>query len=94
MKTKEKITKLIDDLHNKVDNFYNSDEWAKYLQFALKFRNRSEFNKLLIWFYGGEDTVYVMGYKQWIQKMNRIVVACTVCRAVANKSESGIIEIS
>ena len=64
MKTKEKITKLIDDLHNKVDNFYNSDEWAKYLQFALKFRNRSEFNKLLIWFYGGEDTVYVMGYKQ------------------------------
>jgi len=85
MKTKEKITKLIDDLHNKVDEFYNSDEWAKYLQFALKFRNRSEFNKLLIWFYGGEDTVYVMGYKQWVQKMNRIVVACTVCRAVANK---------
>lgn len=85
MKTKEKITKLIDDLHNKVDDFYNSDEWANYLKFALKFRNRSEFNKLLIWFFGGEDTVHVMGYKQWIQKMNRIVVACTSCRAVANK---------
>jgi len=85
MKTKEKITKLIDDLHNKVDDFYNSDKWENYLKFAIKFRNRSEFNKLLIWFFGGEDTVHVMGYKQWIQKMNRIVVACTVCRAVANK---------
>ena len=28
--------------------------------------------------FGGEDTIQVMGYQQFINKLNRIVVACIV----------------
>ena len=47
------------------------------------FIRRSVNNQLLIWFFGGEDTIQVMGYQQFINKLNRIVVACIVCRAFA-----------
>ena len=86
-KTKEnKITKLLDKLHNDVDKFYNSETWENYLKFMGMFRRRSVNNQLLIWFFGGEDTIQVMGYQQFINKLNRIVVACIVCRAVAVKN--------
>ena len=86
-KTKEtKITKLLDKLHTDVDDFYNSETWENYLQFMGMFRQRSVNNQLLIWFFGGVDTLQVMGYQQFINKLNRIVVACTECRAVAVKN--------
>ena len=89
MKTKTKstkITELIDKLHLEVDRFYNSDEWANYLKFMSKFINRSHFNQFLIEIYGGIDTNMVMGYQQFIEKLNRIPVACTVCRSIASKN--------
>ena len=57
MKTKTKntkITELIDRLHNEVDQFYNSDKWANYLQFMSKSINRSHFNQFLIQIFGGQ----------------------------------------
>ncbi len=89
MKTKTKktkITELIDRLHNEVDQFYNSDKWANYLQFMSKFINRSHFNQFLIQIFGGTDTLMVMGYQQFIERLNRIPVACIVCRAIATKN--------
>lgn len=89
MKTKTKntkITELIDKLHSEVDRFYNSDEWANYLQFMSKFITRSHFNQFLIEIYGGIDTNMVMGYQQFIERLNRIPVACIVCRAIASKN--------
>lgn len=89
MKTKTKntkITELIDRLHNEVDQFYNSEKWANYLQFMSKFINRSHFNQFLIQIFGGTDTLQVMGYQQFIERLNRIPVACTVCRAIASKN--------
>lgn len=89
MKTKTKstkITELIDKLHSEVDRFYNSDEWANYLKFMSKFINRSHFNQFLIEIFGGIDTNMVMGYQQFIEKLNRIPVACTVCRSIASKN--------
>ena len=83
-KKQSKVKDLIDELHNGVEKFYNGDEWEKYLTFTSKFINRSPNNQLLIWFYGGEDTSMVMGYKQFISKLNRIVVACVKCRAIKN----------
>ena len=81
-----KVKDLLDDLHKSVDDFFNSDKWANYLKFSSKFITRSANNQLLIWFFGGEDTALVMGYKQFITKLNRLVVACVVCRAIANKN--------
>lgn len=89
MKTKTKktkITELIDRLHNEVDQFYNSEKWANYLQFMSKFINRSHFNQFLIQIFGGTDTLMVMGYQQFIERLNRIPVACIVCRAIATKN--------
>ena len=89
MKTKTKntkITELIDRLHNEVEQFYNSDKWANYLQFMSKFINRSHFNQFLIQIFGGTDTLMVMGYQQFIERLNRIPVACKVCRAIATKN--------
>lgn len=89
MKTKTKntkITELIDRLHNEVDQFYNSEKWANYLQFMSKFINRSHFNQFLIQIFGGTDTLMVMGYQQFIERLNRIPVACVVCRAIATKN--------
>jgi len=89
MKTKTKntkITELIDRLHNEVDQFYNSEKWANYLQFMSKFINRSHFNQFLIQIFGGTDTLMVMGYQQFIDRLNRIPVACVVCRAIASKN--------
>jgi hypothetical protein len=89
MKTKTKntkITELIDRLHNEVDQFYNSDKWANYLQLMSKFINRSHFNQFLIQIFGGTDTLMVMGYQQFIERLNRIPVACIVCRAIATKN--------
>lgn len=83
-KKQSKVKDLIDELHNGVEKFYNGDEWEKYLTFTSKFINRSPNNQLLIWFYGGEETSMVMGYKQFINKLNRIVVACVKCRAIKN----------
>ena len=89
MKTKTKntkITELIDRLHNEVEQFYNSEKWANYLQFMSKFINRSHFNQFLIQIFGGTDTLMVMGYQQFIERLNRIPVACKVCRAIATKN--------
>ena len=64
MKTKTKqtkITKLLDQLHEDVDKFYNSETWENYLKFMGMFRRRSVNNQLLIWFFGGEDTI-----KLWV----------------------------
>tara|TARA_R100000734_G_C3317460_1_gene110622 strand:- start:2184 stop:3089 length:906 start_codon:yes stop_codon:yes gene_type:complete len=83
---KTKITELIDRLHNEVEQFYNSDKWANYLQFMSKFINRSHFNQFLIQIFGGTDTLMVMGYQQFIERLNRIPVACKVCRAIATKN--------
>ena len=33
-----------------------------------------------------ENATFVMGYKQWIDKFNRIPVACLVCRSLSNKN--------
>ena len=72
MKTKTKqtkITKLLDQLHKDVDKFYNSETWENYLKFMGMFIRRSVNNQLLIWFFGGEDTIQVMGYQQFINKL-------------------------
>ena len=79
-----KIKKRIEELHNKVGEFVENGEYEKWLKFINKFWNRSEFNQLLIYIFKDKAT-YVMGYKQWIDKFNRIPVACTVCRAIAVK---------
>lgn len=79
-----KIKKRIEELHNKVGEFVENGEYEKWLKFINKFWNRSEFNQLLIYIFKDKAT-YVMGYKQWIDKFNRIPVACTECRAIAVK---------
>lgn len=79
-----KIKERIQELHNKVDEFVMNGEYEKWLKFINKFWNRSEFNQLLIYMFKDKAT-YVMGYKQWIDKFNRIPVACTNCRAISNK---------
>jgi len=79
-----KIKQRIEELHNKVDEFVENGKYENWLKFINKFWNRSEFNQLLIYIFKDKAT-YVMGYKQWIDKFNRIPVACTNCRAISNK---------
>lgn len=81
---KEKTKELINNIHNRVKEFVNGTDYLNYLKFIKKFRNRSFFNQMLIWI-TKENSTFVMGYKQWIEKFNRIPVACLICRALANK---------
>lgn len=79
-----KIKQTIEKLNQQVLEFADSTEYMNYLKFIRKFHSRSYFNKLLIFIWRPKAT-YVMGYKQWIEKLNRIPVACVTCRAIANK---------
>lgn len=83
MKTK-KINKTIEKIHDQVKKFINSEDYLNYLKFIKKFHNRSFNNQFLIMLFKPHSK-YVMGYKQWIDKFNRIPVACTECRAIAVK---------
>ena len=81
---KTKINETIERLHTQVNEFVDEGRYQDYLKFINKFWNRSAFNQLLIYMYKDKAS-YVMGYKQWIDKFNRIPVACIVCRAIAVK---------
>lgn len=80
----EKTKQLIENIHSRVKDFVNGSDYINYLKFIKKFRKRSFFNQMLIWI-TKENSTFVMGYKQWIDKFNRIPVACVICRALANK---------
>jgi hypothetical protein len=80
-KTKE----LIESIHSRVKNFVSGSDYINYLKFIKKFRKRSFFNQMLIWI-TKENSTFVMGYKQWIDKFNRIPVACVICRSLSNKN--------
>ena len=79
-----KIKETIEKLHKQVNEFVDEGKYQDYLKFINKFWNRSAFNQLLIYMFKDKAT-YVMGYKQWIDKFNRIPVACIECRAIAVK---------
>src|SRR6056300_563019 len=79
-----KIKQTIEKLNQQVLEFADSKEYMNYLKFIRKFHSRSYFNKLLIFIWRPKAT-YVMGYKQWIEKLNRIPVSCVTCRAIAVK---------
>jgi hypothetical protein len=80
----EKTKQLIENIHSRVKDFVNGSDYINYLKFIKKFRKRSFFNQMLIWI-TKENSTFVMGYKQWIDKFNRIPVACVICRALSNK---------
>ena len=79
-----KTNKTIERIHNRVKNFVEESDYLNYLKFIKKFRNRSFFNQMLIYICK-ENATFVMGYKQWIDKFNRIPVACLICRSLSNK---------
>jgi len=81
---KKTVNKTIEKIHNKVKSFANSEDYMNYLKFIKKFHYRSFNNQVLIMMYK-PTSKYVMGYKQWIDKFNRIPVACIECRAIAVK---------
>jgi hypothetical protein len=83
MKKQSKAQAIIEDLHNKVEAFEDSDQLKNYLDFSSRFINRSMNNQFLI-FFSNPHATYVKGYKQWIDDHKRIVVACTVCRSFKN----------
>lgn len=83
MKKQSKARAIIEDLHNKVEAFEDSDQLKNYLDFSSRFINRSMNNQFLI-FFSNPHATYVKGYKQWIDDHKRIVVACTVCRSFKN----------
>ena len=70
-----KIKETIEKLHKQVNEFVDEGKYQDYLKFINKFWNRSAFNQLLIYMFKDKAT-YVMGYKQWIDKFNRIHIAC------------------
>ena len=82
--TKTRTQKTIEKIQSRVLNFVDSKDYLGYLKFIKKFRTRSFFNQMLIYICK-EDAQFVMGYKQWVDKFNRIPVACLICRALANK---------
>ena len=82
--TKTRTQKTIEKIQSRVLNFVDSKDYLGYLKFIKKFRTRSFFNQMLIYICK-EDAQFVMGYKQWIDKFNRIPVACIECRAIAVK---------
>lgn len=80
-----KTNKTIERIHDRVKNFVEESDYISYLKFIKKFRTRSFFNQMLIYM-TKENATFVMGYKQWIDKFNRIPVACLVCRSLSNKN--------
>ena len=80
-----KTNKTIEKIHDRVKNFVEESDYISYLKFIKKFRTRSFFNQMLIYM-TKENATFVMGYKQWIDKFNRIPVACLVCRSLSNKN--------
>tara|TARA_B100000287_G_C20529322_1_gene740142 strand:+ start:41 stop:940 length:900 start_codon:yes stop_codon:yes gene_type:complete len=80
-----KTNKTIEKIHDRVKNFVEESDYINYLKFIKKFRTRSFFNQMLIYM-TKENATFVMGYKQWIDKFNRIPVACLVCRSLSNKN--------
>jgi len=83
MKKQSKAKAIIEDLHQKVEAFEDSEKLKNYLDFSSRFINRSMNNQFLI-FFSNPHATYVKGYKQWIDDHKRIVVACTVCRSFKN----------
>lgn len=83
-KTNAKTKETIEKIHSRVKNFVNDTDYKNYLLFIKKFRNRSFFNQMLIYM-TKDSSLLVQGYKQWIDKFNRIPVACITCRALSNK---------
>ena len=79
-----KTNKTIERIHDR-ENFVEESDYISYLKFIKKFRTRSFFNQMLIYM-TKENATFVMGYKQWIDKFNRIPVACLVCRSLSNKN--------
>ena len=71
MRKNTKTNETIERIHNRVKNFVNESDYIGYLKFIKKFRTRSFFNQMLIYICK-EDAKFVMGYKQWIDKFNRI----------------------
>lgn len=80
-----KTNKTIERIHDRVKNFVEESDYISYLKFIKKFRTRSFFNQMLIYM-TKENATFVMGYKQWIDKFNRIPVACLICRSLSNKN--------
>ena len=80
-----KTNETIERIHSRVKNFVIESDYLGYLKFIKKFRTRSFFNQMLIYI-SKENATFVMGYKQWIDKFNRIPVACIVCRSISNKN--------
>lgn len=80
-----KTNKTIEKIHDRVKNFVEESDYISYLKFIKKFRTRSFFNQMLIYM-TKENATFVMGYKQWIDKFNRIPVACLICRSLSNKN--------
>ena len=76
---------ILKELHKEVERFTNDGELKNYLDFTGKFINRSFNNQMLIYMAKPEAT-YVKGYKQWIDELKRIPVACTDCRSISNKA--------
>ena len=83
-KTNTQTKETIEKIHNRVKDFVNEGDYKNYLLFIKKFRNRSFFNQMLIYMTTA-SSLLVQGYKQWIDKFNRIPVACVTCRALSNK---------
>ena len=80
-----KTNRTIEKIHDRVKNFVEESDYISYLKFIKKFRTRSFFNQMLIYM-TKENATFVMGYKQWIDKFNRIPVACLICRSLSNKN--------
>ena len=81
----ERVEKITDQLQKKLASFeVDAEELDQYLEFCARFyQGRSHINNLLI-FIHKMNSELVATYKQWKTVHNRIVVACTICRALAN----------
>jgi len=81
---KEIVKGIVDGLDKKLSSVVVDQEQLKqFLGYMSGFYQGRSFNNTMLIYFTKPDAQIVATYKQWIEK-NRIVVACTVCRAFKN----------
>jgi hypothetical protein len=80
--TNKLIKEITDGLKTKLDSLVvDEKELLEYYKFTSKFYQDRSFRNVLLIFMTKPNAEVVATYKQWIEKHNRIVVACIVCRS-------------
>jgi len=81
---KEIVKRIVDGLDQKLNSVVvDQKKLQEFLVYMSGFYQGRSFNNMMLIYFTKPDARIVATYKQWIDK-NRIVVACTVCRAFKN----------